>query len=469
MKGGGVIMRRFLAIDIGASSGRHILSWMEGGRLQLREVYRFKNRMEQKNGHLCWNLDYLSREILQGLRRAAELDCAPDFVGIDTWGVDFILVDGEGRPVGDAVAYRDGRTDGVREAAAKILSLEEQYRRTGTQPQPFNTVYQLRTVPEEMRRAERLLFVPEYLNFLLTGRMANEYTVASTSGLLDCRTRDWDRELMQTLGIRPSLFGKVEMPGLSLGRFRPEIAKQVGFSAEVILIAAHDTASAVLAVPEDKSLYISSGTWSLLGTELEEPITSPESLAAGFTNEGGGYGGYRYLKNIMGLWMIQSIRAELGGAHSFDDLCHMAEDSRFDAVVDVNDDCFLAPRSMSAAVRLYCERSGLPVPRYTGDLLRCVYRSLAKSYAAAVEELCSLTGRRFDRIHIVGGGSRDGYLNRLTAEAVGLPVVTGPTEATAAGNLLVQMIYAGEIANLDEGRRVIHASMDVEDSQYGKE
>ncbi|MGI6269007.1 MAG: rhamnulokinase [Candidatus Howiella sp.] len=455
-------MRRFLAIDIGASSGRHILGWMEDGRLQLREVYRFKNKMVRENGHLCWNLPYLSREILSGLRRCKELDCPPSFVGIDTWGVDFVLVNGEGLPVGDAVAYRDGRTDGVRERVAEILSPEVQYNRTGIQPQPFNTIYQLCTVREEQKRADRLLFVPEYLNAFLTGEMRSEYTIASTSGLLDCRTRDWDREMMERLGIRSALFGTIEMPGVSLGRFRPEVAQSVGFSAEVILTAAHDTASAVLAVPEAESLYISSGTWSLLGTELAEPITSPESLAAGFTNEGGGYGGYRYLKNIMGLWMIQSIRSELGGAHSFDDLCRMAEDSRFDAVVDVNDDSFLAPKSMSAAVRLYCERHSLPVPRYTGDLLRCVYRSLAESYAGAVEGLCRLTGKRFDRVHIVGGGSRDSYLNRLTAEAVGLPVVTGPTEATAAGNLLVQMIAAGEIADLAEGRRIIRASLDVE-------
>lgn len=459
-------MRRFLAIDIGASSGRHILSWMEDGRLQLREVYRFENKMERKNGHLCWDLSYLSREILNGLCRCQELNCPPDFIGIDTWGVDFVLTDGDGNLIGDAVAYRDSRTDGVRERIAKILPTEEQYSRTGIQPQTFNTIYQLCTVQEEQEKAARLLFIPEYLNYFLTGEMASEYTIASTSGLLDCRTRDWDREMMKQLGIRTDLFGKVEMPGVSLGCFRPEVAQTVGFSAEVILTASHDTASAVLAVPEEGSLYISSGTWSLLGTELEEPITSSESLAAGFTNEGGGFGGYRYLKNIMGLWMIQSIRSELGGAHSFDDLCHMAEDSRYDAVVDVNDDCFLAPRSMSAAVRLYCEGHGLPVPRYTGDLLQCVYRSLSESYAGAVKEVCRLTGKRFDRIHIVGGGSRDRYLNSLTAEAVGLSVVTGPTEATAAGNLLVQMIAAGEISDLKQGRRIIRESLDVEDSQY---
>lgn len=458
-------MRRFLAIDIGASSGRHILGWIEDGRLQLREVYRFQNGMKQHNGHLCWDLAYLSQEILRGLRQCREMDCPPAFVGIDTWGVDFVLVDADGAPVGDAVAYRDGRTDGVREAVSRTLPPEVLYHRTGTQPQPFNTIYQLCTVKEEQKKADRLLFVPEYLNYVLTGVMANEYTVASTSGLLDCRTRDWDRELMKQLGIQPALFDKAEMPGRPLGRFLPEVAQAVGFSAEVVLTAAHDTASAVLAVPEENSLYISSGTWSLLGTELDTPITTPESLAAGFTNEGGGMGGYRYLKNIMGLWMIQSIRSELGGAHSFDDLCRMAEESQFEGLIDVNDDSFLSPRSMSAAVRLYCERQGLPVPRFTGDLLRCVYRSLAKSYADAVEELCRLTGKSFDKIHIVGGGSRDRYLNRLTAEATGRTVVTGPTEATAVGNLLLQMISAGEIRDLAEGRRIVRASLDVEEHQ----
>ena len=466
-------MKYHLAVDIGASSGRHILGHVEQGRIVLEEVYRFENGPKKRGGRLCWDFDALAREVVNGLKACAELGKVPATLGVDTWGVDFALVDREGRVLGDTVAYRDSRTQGMDALVEELIPAQELYRRTGIQKQSFNTIYQLMAVkrqsPELLEQAHRLLLVPDYLHYTLTGVMSNEYTEASTSGLVSAETKDWDRELLDLLGFPQKLFGPLSLPGTALGGLRPALREELGFDCQVILPASHDTGSAFLAVPagEGDSVTLSSGTWSLLGVELKTPVTTPESRAANFTNEGGYQYRYRYLKNIMGLWMIQNLRREMaenGQLPGFGELSRLAREAAdFPGRVDVDDPSFMAPESMSAAVRAYCERMGQPVPQSPGELLSCVYHSLAQCYAQSVRQLERLTGRSFQAVHIVGGGSQDAYLNQLTASATGLPVYAGPTEGTALGNLLVQMIAQGEFASLQEARDAIRASFAVKE------
>ena len=466
-------MKYHLAVDIGASSGRHILGHVEQGRIVLEEVYRFENGPKKRGGRLCWDFEDLAREVVNGLKACAKLGKVPATLGVDTWGVDFALVDREGRVLGDTVAYRDSRTQGMDALVEEIIPAQELYRRTGIQKQSFNTIYQLMAVkrqsPELLEQAHRLLLVPDYLHYTLTGVMSNEYTEASTSGLVSAAAKDWDRELLRLLGFPQKLFGTLSLPGTALGGLRPALREELGFDCQVILPASHDTGSAFLAVPagEGDSVTLSSGTWSLLGVELEQPVTTPESRAANFTNEGGYQYRYRYLKNIMGLWMIQNLRREMaenGQLPGFGELSRLArEEADFPGRVDVDDPSFMAPESMSAAVRAYCERTGQPVPQSPGELLSCVYHSLAQCYAQSVRQLERLTGRSFQAVHIVGGGSQDAYLNQLTASATGLPVYAGPTEGTALGNLLVQMIAQGEFAGLQEARDAIRASFAVKE------
>ncbi len=466
-------MKYHLAVDIGASSGRHILGHVEQGRIVLEEVYRFENGPKKRGGRLCWDFDALAREVVNGLKACAKLGKVPATLGVDTWGVDFALVDQEGRVLGDTVAYRDSRTQGMDALVEERIPAQELYRRTGIQKQSFNTIYQLMAVkrqsPELLEQAHRLLLVPDYLHYTLTGVMSNEYTEASTSGLVSAAAKDWDRELLRLLGFPQKLFGTLSLPGTALGGLRPALREELGFGCQVVLPASHDTGSAFLAVPagEGDSVTLSSGTWSLLGVELETPVTTPESRAANFTNEGGYQYRFRYLKNIMGLWMIQNLRREMAENErlpGFGELSQLAREAAdFPGRVDVDDPSFMAPESMSAAVRAYCERTGQPVPQSPGELLSCVYHSLAQCYAQSVRQLERLTGRSFQAVHIVGGGSQDAYLNQLTASATGLPVYAGPTEGTALGNLLVQMIAQGEFASLQEARDAIRASFAVKE------
>ena len=472
-KGEGAL-KTYLAVDIGASSGRHILGWVEDGTLRLQEIYRFENRLLKKNGRLCWDMEGLFREVVRGLERCRELSKIPDSVGIDTWAVDFLLLDQDGSPLGDSVAYRDDRTQGMDRAVEELLSPEELYSRTGIQKQIFNTVYQLMAVkrrePELLEHASRFLMVPEYLTYRLTGRMENEYTNATTTGLVNAQTKTWDGELLDRLGFPRGLFGQLRMPGYQVGGLLPEVRRQVGFDCQVVFPATHDTASAFLAVPaKEGGVYLSSGTWSLLGTELSEPITTRESLERNFTNEGGYQYRFRYLKNIMGLWMLQSLRREGGEGATFQVLEQQARQAAdFPSRVDVNDGRFLAPENMGEAIRSLCRETGQPVPETMGQLGSCVYHSLAESYAAGVEELSRLTGRTYTAVNIVGGGSRDTYLNQLTANATGLPVYAGPTEGTALGNLMVQMLAAGEFPHLDAARKAERRSFPIQEFRPGR-
>lgn len=475
----------YLAIDIGASSGRHILGSIQDGKLVLEEAYRFENRQVHKNGHDCWDMDNLWDGILDGLRACKALGKIPATVGIDTWAIDYVLLDGEGRPLGDAVAYRDGRTEGMDKLVDKAVPPAELYRRTGIQKQIFNTIYQLTAQkqehPEQLEQAESLLMIPDYFHYRLTGVKRQEYTNATSTGLVDAREKQWDRELLERLGLPGKLFGELSMPGTVVGGFLPEIQEAVGFDSTVVLPATHDTGSAFLAVPAqgENAVYISSGTWSLLGVENEAPITTEESRQQNFTNEGGAWYRFRYLKNIMGLWMIQSIRRELNGTAyvagresryadgrqwSFPDLMEAAQGAQgFPSVVDANDGCFLAPESMIDAVKEACARTGQPVPQTVGEIMQCVYQSLAQCYRDAIQGLSQLTGKTYTGIHIVGGGCQDGYLNQLTAQATGLPVYAGPVEGTAIGNLIIQMIHGGEFASLQAARDCIRKSFAIKE------
>ena len=478
-------MNYYLAIDIGASSGRHILGHVENGKMILEEMYRFDNLQVHKNGHDCWDMDNLWNGILGGLEACGAAGKIPATIGIDTWGVDYVLLDEKDNVLGDAVAYRDSRNEGMDLEVSKYISPEALYARTGIQKQPFNTIYQLTAQklehPEQINQAKRLLMVPEYLNFLLTGVKKSEYTIASTGSLLDAHKKDWDRELIEMLGLPQEIFGELYMPGTAVGELLPGIRDEVGFNATVMLVAAHDTGSAFLAVPakDDNAVYLSSGTWSLLGVENEKAITTEESRLANFTNEGGAWYRYRYLSNIMGLWMIQSVRRELNGVSyvagkdnrvatgkkwSFPDLIAEAEkEEGFSAVVDVNSSCFLAPESMIQAIKDECARTGQPVPQTVGQIMQCVYTSLSQCYRDAIHALEGLTGKKYTSINIVGGGCQDGYLNRRTAQATGLTVYAGPVEGTAIGNLLVQMIEAKEYENLQAARNAIRCSFEIKE------
>ncbi len=464
----------FLAIDIGASSGRHIVGMVNEGKIVLQEVYRFENGVSKKDGHLCWDIDGLAREVVQGLKAAHKAGFTPVTIGIDTWAVDYVLLDEEGHRIGDAVAYRDERTKGMRDVLEQEYGLDfaEHYARTGIQYQPFNTVYQLmaqkREHPKHLDRAVSFLMIPDYLNYLLCGVQANEYTNASTTALVGAGSREWDRELLERLGLPQDIFHKLQMPGTVLGHLTRQVQEQVGFDAEVILPATHDTGSAFLAVParDDEAVYLSSGTWSLLGVENKTAITSPESCAANFTNEGGYAYRYRYLKNIMGLWMIQSIRRELGAKTgmrpSFPELIAAAKDaSDFYSCVDPDEGRFLAPASMIDEVKAACRDSDQPAPQTTGEVIQCVYNSLTEDYCQAVETLQELTGKTYTSLNIVGGGSQDDYLSQQTANAAGLPVFAGPTEGTALGNLLVQFIHSGIFRDLSEARKAIRESFEI--------
>lgn len=457
----------YLAIDIGASSGRHILGHLEDGKLQMEEIHRFENGLAQIRNEACWDTKKLFKEIITGLKKCKNVDKIPVSVGVDTWGVDFVLLGKNGEVLGNTVGYRDMRTKGMDQKVYEIIDEVKLYERTGIQKQIFNTIYQLMAIkekkPEHMEQAEVLLFMPDYFHYLLTGVCAAEYTNATTSQLVNPVTKDWDMELIEMLGYNRRIFQEMKTAGSILGGFTDAIKSEVGFDCKVVLPATHDTASAVLAVPskEDETLYISSGTWSLMGVERMEADCSCESKALNFTNEGGYRYRFRYLKNIMGLWMIQSLKKELNDQYSFAELCKMAEGAAITSIVNCNDTSFLAPESMRKAVQEYCRNTGQKEPHTNAELACVIYNSLADCYGKTVKEIESMTNVSYKHLHIVGGGANASYLNALTAKATGKTVLAGPTEATAIGNLLVQMLQEKEFKDLKEARQCIYHSFEM--------
>ncbi|MCL2248992.1 MAG: rhamnulokinase [Oscillospiraceae bacterium] len=460
-------LKAHLAIDIGASGGRHILGWLEDGKLRLEEVHRFPNGMKQKDGCLYWDVEAIFSEIIAGLKKCAEIGKIPVSVGIDTWGVDFVLLDKDGNLVAPTIAYRDSRTDGMDIEVSKCISEPELYARAGIQKMLINTVYQLMAIKKSseytLKSAAHLLMMPDYFHYRLSGVMKNEYTIATTGALINSESKTWDDEIISRCGFPREIFGEIVPAGTILGGFTEQIKNTFGFDSTVIMPPSHDTAGAFLAVPtkSDRSVYISSGTWSLMGVELLSPITNEISRVANITNEGGYNYRYRYLKNIAGLWLLQCVRNEIGDGIDYAELVKMARKSGCDTIFDVNDDRFTSPASMVEAISEVCREAGQTVPSSIADFARSIFRSLAVSYSNTAKDLEALTGTTFESVNIIGGGSQNEFLNELTAKATGLPVYAGPTEGTALGSIAAQMISMGVLADLEDARKVIRNSFDI--------
>ncbi|MEO8411808.1 MAG: rhamnulokinase [Propionivibrio sp.] len=453
------MIRYVAAIDVGASSGRVILAGFDAAarKLELEEIHRFENRPVQRDGHDCWDFEQILREIEHGLARIEERDVAIESIGVDTWAVDFVLLDAAGQQLGLTVAYRDHRTDRVMEQVWAKIPRAEIYARTGIQFLQFNTLYQLQALVDEnppwISQVDKLLLVPDYLHYRLCGQMSCEYTNATATQLLNIDTGQWDQKLLDCVGVPASWF----LPPVQAGTVVGHWTSPQGRAVKVIAPATHDTGSAVAAAPlaNARTAYISSGTWSLMGLESRTPLNPPQALAFNITNEGGVEGTFRVLKNIMGLWLIQGVRNELGNC-SFADLVEAAKLAPAGAfLIDPNDSSFLNPPSMIAAIRSFCERSGQGTPSAPGQLARCVFESLALLYKQTMLELEQVAGLKIELIRIVGGGSNNAFLNQLTADFCEVPVATGPVEASALGNVCYQLKGLGLLENLDDVRQLI--------------
>jgi len=457
----------YLSIDIGASSGRHILGWMENGKISTEEIYRFKNELILKNGHLCWDLDLLWAQIIFGMQKCHSIGKIPTSMSIDTWAVDFVLLDKDNRRLGDAISYRDHRTEGMIEKVNDSITENELYKKTGIQKQAFNSIYQLMAIKckqtEQMEKAASLLMIPDFFHFKLSGVKAVEYTNATTTQLVSPITGNWDIGLIERLGYPSEIFTEIKHPGDLLGNLTKEVQNSVGFDTQVVLCATHDTGSAVLAVPaiSNDVMYISSGTWSLMGVERNFAACDEMSKEYNFTNEGGYDKRFRYLKNIMGLWMIQFMKKEFDDEGSFEELCELASKERITSIVNCNDSSFLAPESMVVAIQDFCKVTGQEIPKSKGEIAAVIYNSLANCYHNTAEEIETLTGKSYDVIHVIGGGANAEYLNHLTAIKTGKRVLAGPAEATAIGNLVAQMIYKGVFKNIWEAKACISKSFEI--------
>lgn len=459
--------RYTLAVDIGASSGRLILGSIQDGKLVLNEIHRFENKMIKKGQHHCWDIVRLFSEVKKGIKKCDDLRIKPESIGIDTWAVDFVLLDENGELLTHAVAYRDDRTDGMMEEVFQKIMKERLYLETGIQFQKFNTIYQLyslkKTQPEVLARAKTFLMIPDYLHYLLSGIPANEYTNASSTQLLNAFTKKWDKTILDTLEINREMFQEIKKPNTVLGNLKPELVEEFGFDMKVILPATHDTGSAVISVPElNDTIYISSGTWSLIGVENRFPICVTKALDYNFTNEGGIDYRFRFLKNIMGLWMIQEVRRNYQNQYSFSEFVELAKAAHdFRSIVNVNDDRFLKPENMVEEIQNYCVETGQPIPATPGEIAKCVYDSLVDSYITAINEIEEIFEQSFPSINIIGGGCQNEMLNQLLAEATKKDVYAGPIEATAIGNIISQFIALGEIDSLTEARQMIKKSFEI--------
>ncbi len=463
----------YLGIDIGASSGRHILASKHNNKIELEEIYRFSNGAVEIDGTLCWDIDTLFEEVKNGIKKCVEINKIPTSIGIDTWGVDFVLIDDKGNRIGKSVCYRDSRTIDMDKEVYKVISESDLYERIGIQKQIFNTIYQCKAIQmktNDLEKADALLMIPDYLNYLLTGKKVQEYTNASTTGLLNPNTHEWDFELIHKLGYPRKIFKELVKPGTVLGNFSEEIKNEIGFDCKVICVTSHDTASAILAIPnvQEDVLYISSGTWSLMGTLLDHANTSEISQKYNFTNEGGYEYKVRYLKNIMGLWMIQSVKKQFEAINekwTYDELCKQAEMETIDSIVDCNSSRFLAPKDMILEIQNACKESNQEVPMRASQLARVIYRSLAYCYKRTKDEIESITNKTYDVIHIVGGGANAAYLNNLTATICNCKVCAGPIEATAIGNAVSQMIEDHVWDTSIEAKKCIYESFECK--MYG--
>ena len=466
----------YLAIDLGASSGRGIIGRFDGEKLTLEEIHRFSNDPVSVCGTLYWDILRIFHEIKAAIGKCSVAGERLESLAIDTWGVDYGLLDKKGRLLGQPIHYRDSRTDGILERAYKVVPKAELYKETGLQFLQFNTLLQLwaekNDDPEKLERADSMLFIPDLLNYFLTGERRTEYTIASTSMMLGPGAHDWNRDLIAKFGLPQHIFGEIEEPGTPVGPILREVVDETGGTYEglkVVHTAAHDTASAVVAVPakERDFIYISSGTWSLMGTELASAETGSEAYIHEFTNEGGAEGKIRFLKNIMGLWLEQESRrqwAREGKSYTYDELSDMAVASEpLRSLIDPSDPVFIAPGDMPRRIAEYCKSTGQPVPETPGQIVRCIFDSLALCYRYTADLIDSILGRRTPYIHIVGGGVKEAPLCGFAASACGRPVYAGPVEATAIGNIALQAIASGELKNVAEARECVRRSFEVKE------
>lgn len=456
-------MKYYLAIDIGASSGRHILYWREQSDIHMQEIYRFENHTIINGAYECWDVKMLVENVKQGMKKCLEMQRIPVSVAIDTWGVDYVLLDERGELMHDCICYRDHCFDHIADDVFSILPRAELYAHTGIQFQQFNTIYQLYLMTRHMdiNKAQHFLMMPDYLNYVLTGIACNEYTNATTTQLVNARKRTWDKELLQRLHYPEHIFHELRQPGTCIGPLIADIAEEIGYETSVWTCASHDTASAFLMPYDHDTIIISSGTWSLIGVHRKSPRLDGCSMEMNYTNEGG-FHTIRYLKNIMGLWLLQELQRVLGKPYSFTKLCELGEASNLsDTVIDVNDPRFLRPDNIMSAIQEYCLEYDIRAPQSIGEYVQCICRSLAVAYAIAIQELEELEQKTYTSITIIGGGVQNEYLNGWIETICHKPVIRGVVEASASGNALMQMYGDGAFSSLDEARAcnmILHAS-----------
>lgn len=455
----------FVAFDLGATSGRSILGALTAdGKLTTKELTRFPNQMMPLNGHLHWNIYSLFEELKRGLREVARLGIAPTSIGIDTWGVDYVCLAADGSIIGLPYTYRDSQTIGASDRFFNnVMSATQLYGSTGIQHLDFNTVFQLNEHRNDFSHlnAAKFVFLPDALGYMLTGNIVTEYTIASTGALIDAYKQDLDNRILENLGLNTSRFGKRVMPGHVVGNLKAEIAEETGLdTVPVVAVAGHDTASAVAAIPAlDRNFaYLSSGTWSLMGIETDAPVINEMTERHNITNEGGVEGTIRLLKNITGMWIVEQCLKQWkseGCSYTYQQMVELAEKSDAVCIIDPDDASFTAPADMVAAIDEYCRATGQAVPASHGEYIRSVFESLARKYAKTLDVFRGLSEYPIERLHVIGGGSRNAFLNQLTADACGIPVISGPAEATALGNIMIQAIASGTVKNLAEMRKVI--------------
>lgn len=444
---------KVLAFDFGASSGRGILATYEEGGLRIEEIHRFENNPVEQDGHLRWDFPYLISQVKVGIEKAGAFDS----IGFDTWGVDFGLLDKDGRLMELPVHYRDGRTDGMVERALQRMDADTLYAATGTQIMQINSLFQLLAIKEQrpalLEKADSLLFMPDLFAYHVSGEKVCEQTIASTAQMLDLTSKAWSDKVLNTFALPKNLFARPVSTGCQIGKLEND--------AKVISVAGHDTQCAVAAIPADEAdvAFLSCGTWSLLGCELDAPILTKESRALGLSNELGANGKINYLKNIIGLWLVQESRREWkrqGHDYGYADLAKLAQaEPALQSFINPDDTLFTPPGDLPGRVQGYCKKTNQPIPQSVGQVMRCIYESLALKYRFALQQLEQVTGKHFKTLHVLGGGAQDGFLCQLTADCTGRNVVAGPIEATALGNILIQLVSLGVLHDLDEGRRML--------------
>lgn len=461
----------FFAVDLGATSGRTMLGIMNNGAIQLEEINRFPNKIIEVNGHFYWDILSLYQHIVDGLKLVAEKKISITSIGIDTWGVDFVCIDTQGEILGNPYSYRDPHTVGAQEEFFKDIPKEVMYAKTGIQFMNFNSVFQLSAMKRAhsvvLSTAKKILFMPDALSYLLTGKYVTEYTIASTSQMLDAKTREFDSDILNALGLTRDHFGTLVYPGTTVGTLLPSIQQQTGLGAvPVIAVAGHDTGSAVASVPtQNKNFaYLSSGTWSLMGIEADEPVLNEKSYEYNFTNEGGLDGTIRFLKNICGMWLLEKCRAEWGSSEETE-YYRLISDAMgahaFQSLINPDDPRFANPTSMVKSIQEFCRDTGQVIPETKPAITRCIFESLALRYRQVFEMLLPFTSSGIDQLHVIGGGSRNNMLNQFTANALGIPVVAGPTEATALGNIMVQAKAAGIYSSIQEMRNGLSQHLEL--------